>query len=166
MKDLKEMTAKEAIRAAKEKSGRTSEELSKRANVSVSVIKRYLNENDPYTPSLEMLPRLCEAFGNTLMLDWASAQLEGKNPQEKEGMLSSVAKAISVLENLRFLIGRSNSMTSLEERGINDALDEAELECDRIRAALPHGRSCVCGGKKGFWCPLWKLRKLPKKYFS
>lgn len=159
MKELKEMTAKEAIRAAKVKSGRTSPELSQRADVSVSVMKRYLNQNDPYTPSLEMLPRLCEAFGNTVMLDWAAAQLEGKKPAEREGMLTSVDTAITVLEELRFLIRRSNSMTCWEERGINDALDEAELECDRIRAALPHGKGCACGGKKGFWCPLWKLWK-------
>lgn len=59
MLNYKKMTAKEAIRAAKEESDLTAEQIARRLNVSTSVIRRYLKEDDNYFPGLEMLPRLC-----------------------------------------------------------------------------------------------------------
>ena len=75
MRNHKDMTAKEAVRAAKEESGLTTEQIARRLNVSTAVIKRYLKEDDAYFPRLDILPRLCLALGNTLLLDWAAAQL-------------------------------------------------------------------------------------------
>ena len=74
MPDYRNMTAKEAIRAAKEESGLTIEQIARRLNVSTSVIKRYLKEDDVYSPRLDMLPRLCVVLGNTLLLDWMAAR--------------------------------------------------------------------------------------------
>ena len=59
MLNYKTMTAKEAIRTAKEESGLTAEQIAQRLNVSISLIRRYLKEDDNYFPGLEMLPRLC-----------------------------------------------------------------------------------------------------------
>lgn len=59
MLNYKKMTAKEAIRTAKEESGLTAEQIARRLNVSTSVIRRYLKEDDNYSPGLDMLPRLC-----------------------------------------------------------------------------------------------------------
>lgn len=74
MLNYKTMTAKEAIRTAKEESGLTAEQIAQRLNVSISLIRRYLKEDDNYFPGLEMLPRLCLALGNSLLLDWAMAK--------------------------------------------------------------------------------------------
>ena len=68
MLNYKKMTAKEAIRAAKEESGLTAEQIARRLNVSTSVIRRYLKEDDNYFPGLEMLPRLCLVLGSGLII--------------------------------------------------------------------------------------------------
>lgn len=163
MMSLKDMTAKEALRAAKEISGLTIEEIAKGIGVSMGNFKRYLKEDDPYWPSLEKLPRLCVVLGNTVLRDWIDAQIEAKNGAEREAMLSSVAKAADVLDDMRLLIEKPKNLTCWEEEGIKAALDEVELECERIRASLPQGKGCGCDKKKGGWCPLWKFWK---RHFS
>ena len=163
MMNLKDMTAKEAIRVAKEASGLTTEEIADGLNVTAGNVKRYLKEDDPYWPSLERLPLLCAVLGNTLLRDWLSAQLEEKSAGESEMMLFSVTNAVNALEEVRLLIGKPKNLTCGEEEGINAALDEVEFECERIRASLPPRNRCGCGTKKGFWCPLWKFWK---RHFS
>ena len=99
MLNYKKMTAKEAIRAAKEESGLTAEQIARRLNVSTSVIRRYLKEDDNYFPGLEMLPRLCLVLGNSLLLDWATAQIKQEDDEQREKMLASLTSAINVLED-------------------------------------------------------------------
>ncbi len=152
----KEMTAKEAVRAAKEESGLTTEQIARRLEVSTSVIKRYLKEDDAYFPRLDMLPRLCLALGNTLLLDWAEAQVGQGIEDQKEDMLLFLANAIEVLEEMQLFIEKTDTFTRREEEEIHAALDEAGIECDRIRGFLPK-RTYGCGKKHGIWCPLWKF---------
>ncbi|WP_308774960.1 helix-turn-helix domain-containing protein [uncultured Bilophila sp.] len=156
MLNYKKMTAKEAIRAAKEESGLTAEQVARRLNVSTSVIRRYLKEDDNYFPGLEMLPRLCLVLGNSLLLDWATAQIKQEDDEQREKMLASLTNAINVLEEARFLITKMETLTCWEEEEIHAALDEAEMEGNRVRDILPQ-KQCDCGKKKRFWCPLWKL---------
>lgn len=137
MLNYKKMTAKEAIRAAKEESGLTAEQIARRLNVSTSVIRRYLKEDDNYFPGLEMLPRLCLVLGNSLLLDWATAQIKQEDDEQREKMLASLTSAINVLEEARFLITKVETLTCWEEEEIQAALDEADLECNRIRDLLP-----------------------------
>ena len=152
----KEMTAKEAVRAAKEESGLTTEQIARRLKVSTSVVKRYLKEDDAYFPRLDMLPRLCLALGNTLLLDWAEAQVGQSIEDQKEDMLLFLANAIEVLEEMQLFIEKTDTFTRREEEEIHAALDEAGLECDRVRGFLPK-RAYGCGKKHGIWCPLWKF---------
>lgn len=53
MRYLGLMTGKEAIRLAKEESGLTEYQIATRLGVSISVVKRYLNKDDIYLPSLD-----------------------------------------------------------------------------------------------------------------
>lgn len=156
MLNYKKMTVKEAIRAAKEESGLTAEQIARRLNVSTSVIRRYLKEDDNYSPGLDMLPRLCLALGNSLLLDWATAQIKQEDDEQKEKMLVSLTNAIEVLEEARLLIMKAETLTCWEEEEIHTALDEVDLECNRARDVLPQ-KQCDCGKKKRIWCPLWKL---------
>lgn len=149
MLNYKKMTAKEAIRAAKEESGLTAEQIARRLNVSTSVIRRYLKEDDNYFPGLEMLPRLCLVLGNSLLLDWATAQIKQEDDEQREKMLASLTNAINVLEEARFLITKVETLTCWEEEEIQAALDEADLECNRIRDLLPQ-KKCGCGKRKNF----------------
>ena len=77
MTDLGMMTGKAALRLAKEESGLTRDEIAERLGVSHSVTKRYFNINDTYMPSLEMIPRLCLALGNDILMRWLEARLQG-----------------------------------------------------------------------------------------
>ncbi len=156
MLNYKKMTAKEAIRTAKEESGLTAEQIARRLNVSTSVIRRYLKEDDNYSPGLDMLPRLCLALDNSLLLDWAMAQIKQEDDEQREKMLVPLTNAINVLEEARFLITKVETLTCWEEEEIHAALDETEMECNRVRDILPQ-KQCDCGKKKRFWCPLWKL---------
>ena len=92
MLNYKTMTAKEAIRTAKEESGLTAEQIAQHLGVSISLIRRYLKEDDNYFPGLEMLPRLCLALGNSLLLDWATAQIKQDADEKREKMLVSLTK--------------------------------------------------------------------------
>lgn len=166
MRNHKDMTAKEAVRAAKEESGLTTEQIARRLNVSTAVIKRYLKEDAAYFPRLDILPRLCLALGNTLLLDWAAAQLGQEFGDRREEMLLLLENAIAVLEEMRFFIRKTETLTCREGEEIHAALDEAGIECDRVRDFLP--RRNGCGTKKGIWCPLrtfWQhcLRRTPNR---
>ena len=101
MPDYRNMTAKEAIRAAKEESGLTIEQIARRLNVSTSVVKRYLKEDDVYSPRLDMLPRLCVVLGNTVLLDWMAGQIRQDDDERREKMVSLLTNAIDVLEEER-----------------------------------------------------------------
>lgn len=80
MTDLGMMTGKAALRLAKEESGLTRDEIAERLGVSHSVTKRYFNINDTYMPSLEMIPRLCLALGNDILMRW----LGGSSPRRRK----------------------------------------------------------------------------------
>ena len=156
MPDYRNMTAKEAIRAAKEESGLTIEQIARRLNVSTSVVKRYLKEDDVYSPRLDMLPRLCVVLGNTVLLDWMAGQIRQDDDERREKMVSLLTNAIDVLEEARFFVMKAEGITCREKEELHAALDEAELACGGIRDFLPH-RKCGCGKRKGIWCPLWKF---------
>lgn len=163
MTDLKNMTAKEALRAAKETSGLTIKEIAAGIGVSAGNVKRYLKEDDPYWPSLEKFPRLYIVLGNTLLLDWLTAQIEEKSEDKREAMLSSVKNAGDVLEDMRLLIEKTENLTCWEAEGISAALDEVAFECERIRVSLPQRNGYGCRKEQGLWCPLWKFWK---RHFS
>ena len=110
MPEYRNMTAKEAIRAAKEESGLTIEQIARRLNVSTSVIKRYLKEDDVYSPRLDMLPRLCVVLGNTVLLDWMAGQIRRDDDERREKIVSLLTNAIDVLEEARFFEKRKASL--------------------------------------------------------
>ena len=156
MLNYKTMTAKEAIRTAKEESGLTAEQIAQRLNVSISLIRRYLKEDDNYFPGLEMLPRLCLALGNSLLLDWAMAKIKQECDEKREEILVSLTHSINILDEARLLIMKTETLTCWEEEAIQTALDETDMECHKVRELLPQ-KKCSCSRKKRFWCPLWKF---------
>ena len=108
MTDLGMMTGKAALRLAKEESGLTRDEIAERLGVSHSVTKRYFNINDTYMPSLEMIPRLCLALGNDILMRWLEARLQGgesfSREEIEEEMVRAVHKGITLLCRLIGLI--------------------------------------------------------------
>ena len=68
MLNYKTMTAKEAIRTAKEESGLTAEQIAQRLGVSISLIRRYLKEDDNYNKNCLHLKMWKESLASTKKL--------------------------------------------------------------------------------------------------
>ena len=60
MLDFKNVSATEALRYAKE--------LAEKTGILTGILNRYLNQNDEYSPSLEILPTLCIALENDILI--------------------------------------------------------------------------------------------------
>ena len=104
MTDLGMMTGKAALRLAKEESGLTRDEIAERLGVSHSVTKRYFNINDTYMLSLEMIPRLCLALGNDILMRWLEARLQGGESFSREEIEEEMVRAANAFEELRTLV--------------------------------------------------------------
>lgn len=104
MTDLGMMTGKAALRLAKEESGLTRDEIAERLGVSHSVTKRYFNINDTYMPSLEMIPRLCLALGNDILMRWLEARLQGRENFSREEIEEEMVRAANAFEELCTLV--------------------------------------------------------------
>ena len=109
MTDLGMMTGKAALRLAKEESGLTRDEIAERLGVSHSVTKRYFNINDTYMPSLEMIPRLCLALGNDILMRWLEARLQGGENFSREEIEEEMVRAANAFEELRTLRERRST---------------------------------------------------------
>ena len=143
MTDLGMMTGKAALRLAKEESGLTRDEIAERLGVSHSVTKRYFNINDTYMPSLEMIPRLCLALGNDILMRWLEARLQGGESFSREEIEEEMVRAANAFEELRTLVNAVNRLI-LELGCIQEILSGHSLH--RSRGALP-------------LCPWWKFWK-------
>ncbi len=158
MRYLGLMTGKEAIRLAKEESGLTEYQIATRLGVSISVVKRYLDKDDIYLPSLEMLPRLCVVLGNTLLLDWQEIRLEKEERLYEVDMQVVPLAATTIMETLSPFAKISESVKQSRYEDITEALDEVLFQCARIRSALRLGSSSSRKKKGGvFSCPLWSF---------
>lgn len=163
MDSLKDMTGKDALHLAKEKSGMTEAEVAVGINVSVSIIKRYLNREDAYLPSLEMIPRLCAALGNTLLLEWLEAQVDTEESAAKADMLPMLAAAASSLEMLRPFAEGTENLNRYRYKEVTGILDQVIFHCGLLREALSEDVPPSPGNGKVPPCPWWKFWDKIKK---
>ena len=133
MTDLGMMTGKAALRLAKEESGLTRDEIAERLGVSHSVTKRYFNINDTYMPSLEMIPRLCLALGNDILMRWLEARLQGGESFSREEIEEEMVRAANAFEELRTLV---NEDPPPSVRDMQHAVNRLILELGCIQGDL------------------------------
>ena len=142
MPDYKNMTAVDAIRFAKDQSGMTAEELAGRLSISTAVLHRYLRISDGYSPSLEMIPRLCMAFGNTVLMDWLKAQIEVCEPapqaKSRADVLTAVARASAELGGVSRILAETEKggIDAAKAKEIRGGLEEVKKACARAQAQL------------------------------
>ncbi len=142
MPDYKNMSAIDAVRFAKEQSGLTAQELADKMDISVAVMNRYLRLNEGYSPSLEMLPRLCEAMGNTVLLDWLKAQTEQPEPapqaKSRAEVLTAVARASAALGDVSRMLAETEKggIDVAGAKAIRAGLEEAKKACAKAQAQL------------------------------
>jgi transcriptional regulator with XRE-family HTH domain len=144
MPDYESMTAAEAIRHAKEMSGLTAEEAAHHAGVSPAVMRRYLRTDDDYFPGLDMIPHLCAAFGNTVLLRWLEAQT-GQEPgvtappaQSRAEVLTALARATATLGDAQRCLADSEDggITPPVAREVRGLLQDLIADCRRAQEML------------------------------
>jgi len=136
------MTAVDAIRLAKDQSGKTAEELADKLGISTAVMHRYLRQNEGYTPSMEMVPRLCAAFGNTVLIDWLKAQIETYEPtpqaKSRADVLTAVARASAELGDVSRILAETEKggINAAKAKEIRGGLEEVKKACAKAQAQL------------------------------
>ena len=143
MTDLGMMTGKAALRLAKEESGLTRDEIAARLGVSHSVTTRYFNINATYMPSLEMIPRLCLALGNDILM------------RSREEIEEEMVRAANAFEELRTLV---NEDPPPSVRDMQHAVNRLILELGCIQEILS-GHSLHRSRGALPLCPWWKFWK-------
>lgn len=135
--NLKEMTAKQAVRMAKEISGLTGKEVAGSLGVSQSIVKRYLKEDDAYFPRLEIIPDLCHVLGNDIIVQWLEARIKQERESRREKMLLHTAKMKKALKGIKLLLATEEEMAAEDEEELHDLVTKIARECLRMDSLLP-----------------------------
>jgi len=148
MMNLKEMTVTEAVRTAKEISGKTRKEIAERLGISRGVITRYLKEGDDYSPRMGMIPDLCHALENDIILQWLEVRIREDRERRKEKMLLHVAKMEKAFMGVKLLLATEEGMSVENEEELCDLIDKIKRECQRVDHLLPCARYQDAPGEK------------------
>lgn len=142
MPDYKNMSAKEALREAKDASGMTAEEIARGLGISASHMRRYLDAGDSYFPSLGMIPALCKVMRNTILLQWLEAQTAPEAPisvspaESRADVLTSVASAGAALGTVQGMLSGVKIIHPANAREIRSALGDVITACRRVQTQL------------------------------
>lgn len=144
MPDYKTMSAQEALALAKEVSGLTAEEIASRTGISVHVLRRYFKATEEsYLPSLERIPPLSRALGNTILLRWMQAKAEPEPCVVQPA--ASMSQVLAALARVAASVGDvQRRLADSEERGIDPAcardvrglLGDVVIEAQRAQGML------------------------------
>lgn len=105
--------------------------------MSHSVTKRYFNINDTYMPSLEMIPRLCLALGNDILMRWLEARLQGGESFSREEIEEEMVRAANAFEELRTLVNEDPPPSVREmQHAVNRLILELGYSRDLVRTFL------------------------------
>ncbi|WP_300682995.1 hypothetical protein [uncultured Bilophila sp.] len=148
MMNLKEMTVTEAVRTAKEFSGKTKKEIADHLGISRGVITRYLQEDDDYSPRMGIIPDLCHALENDILLQWLEVRIRKDRERQKEKMLLHVEKMEKALMGVKALLASKEEISAEDEEELHDLLDKMERECQRLNLLLPGARYYGVSGEK------------------
>ena len=137
MMNLKEMTVTQAVRTAKEASGKTGKEIADSLGISRGVITRYLKEDDDYSPRMGMIPDLCDVLENEIILQWLEVRIREDWRERRQKMLLHVGKMKKTLEEATLFLAEEEEMTIEDEQELHDLINKVERECQRLYHLLP-----------------------------
>lgn len=169
MPDYQSMTAKEALREAKDVSGMTAEEIARGVGISPSHMRRYLDMSDNYGPSLAMIPELCRVMGNNILLQWQEAHAHERRAasspaSSRADVLSAVAAAGAALGSVQGLLSNVKIIHPANAREIRSGLSDVIAECRRVQEQLQavaqardasHSLACARDGERKPWWKVW-----------
>ena len=123
--NLRYATFKQALVFAKLLSGMTNEEISEASGISGPQISRYFQEHDAYAPSPALIPVLCRALGNTVLVDWQNAQVEEmrkvpaiRNAQELSAAVMKATENTGILNSITLAAIADGKISREEARSL------------------------------------------------
>ena len=128
MADYKNMTAIEALREAKDASGMTAESIAQGVGITATHLRRYLDPNDNYAPSLHIIPGLCRVMRNRILLQWLEAQIVADD--------TPVARAGSALGEVQRIVAEAQILYPSTAREIRSGLGDVIAACRSAQAGL------------------------------
>ena len=182
MADYKNMTAIEALREAKDASGMTAESIAQGVGITATHLRRYLDPNDNYAPSLHIIPGLCRVMRNRILLQWLEAQIVADDTPvtpaaTRADVLTAVARAGSALGEVQRIVAEAQVLYPSTARdlcaclGIGNtgdmiaALDDDEKGIDSIDT--PGGRQEMSTvSEPGLYSLILRSRKPEAKRFK
>lgn len=144
MPDYETMSAQDALLHAKDVSGLTADEISRRAGVSPHILRRYFKATEPeYLPGLERIPALCRAMGNLVLLHWLEARCAALRPAlpsagNRADVLTAVARAGASLGDVQRALADSENggITPACARELRGLLRDVITDCERAQGML------------------------------
>ena len=141
MPDYRNMNAVEAFREAKDASGMTAEAIAHGVGISATHLRRYLDPNDNYAPSLNLIPGLCRVMRNTILLQWIEAQIAVDDTPvtpaaTRADVLTAVARAGSALGNVQRIVAEAQVLYPCTAREIRSGLGDVIAACRSAQAGL------------------------------
>ena len=141
MADYKNMTAIEALREAKDASGMTAESIAQGVGITATHLRRYLDPNDNYAPSLHIIPVLCRVMRNRILLQWLEAQLVADDTPvtpaaTRADVLTAVARAGSALGEVQRIVAEAQVLYPSTAREIRSGLGDVIAACRSAQAGL------------------------------
>ena len=137
MADYKNMTAIEALREAKDASGMTAESIAQGVGITATHLRRYLDPNDNYAPSLHIIPVLCRVMRNRILLQWLEADDTPVTPAAtRADVLTAVARAGSALGEVQRIVAEAQVLYPSTAREIRSGLGDVIAACRSAQAGL------------------------------
>jgi len=142
--NLADMTCKKMLVFAKEMSGLTLEEISEKSGIPMSSIKQYFDENrTDYYPTPYMIPRLCKALGNEIIIDWQCQQMGGYFVRLGETDCVSVQLLMATLTKEFSEVLREDGLARLDEKYDKRELSSIEKELTEMLQRGNKALKCI-----------------------
>lgn len=126
--ELRSCASFTALRMAVMMSGKTNDQIAKEMDWSPSVSARFFQSGD-YHPPLDQLPRFCRVVGNTLIVDWITAQ--SQSPKSS----GSLMRPESLLRDMGGMLGDVSAFIKAGHESVEDGI-LVEQEVKRIIKAV------------------------------
>lgn len=96
-----------------------------------------------------MIPDLCHAFENDILLQWLEVRIRKDRRTGREKMLLHVGKMKKALEEATLFLATEEEMAVEDEEELYDLINKVKRECRRMDFLLPRARYQDTSGARG-----------------
>lgn len=132
--NLRHSTFNQALQFAKMLSGLTNSEIAEKSGLSPANVAKYFKPNEDYYPNPCNIPALCCALGNTVLLDWQTAQIAEICPQAAISSATDLSDAaMSVADRVGQLCAVTREHVADGKIDRNEAKESQAQIADMVR---------------------------------